>query len=361
MSPSLSGRQARQPPRALLLLGLLVGCRDLPEPSYETEHLLIGTNFDTPLCRGNLDRYERIVTTAEATLGTQVDGPIELYLWDGFFGTVPDWCPDDLSGCYRGGKVYSSLFSAEHELVHPVVDSFAAPRPFWSEGVAEALQTERTKFHASAPSDSIDAKDSDGVNYMTAGHFSRWVLETRGLDKYRELLRAKGDAREAFESTYGLLFEDAEQQYIAEAPDSYGAFISCEELPLESTNETSWSEMIDLACSEVDVFSDFQGLYAMRIFTVVERGDYSIATTGTVAALWRCAGEDYEIEPSFEEVEVYGDVPAYTAEWPTGYVKGLGDTSQPTVLDLTPGRYTISAGFEGFDARALEIAVEMVP
>jgi hypothetical protein len=72
-----------------------------------------------------------------------------------------------------------------------------------------------------------DNLELEDPNYASAGHFSRWVLETYGEQSYRALLNHPGSAREAFEATYSMSVEDAEALYYDEAPHSYAALISC--------------------------------------------------------------------------------------------------------------------------------------
>ena len=120
---------------------------------------------------------------------------------------------------------------------------------------------------------------------------------------------------------------------------------------------TSWSETINVSCSEPSVYSSPQGLYAHRVLTIAERGDYEISASGHIQ---RCRDDAYEVEPSLEEPELYGDVPAYTAWYPTGYFKAL-PAGEPQVLDLTPGRYLVTAGIEGFEADEVTVEVTRVP
>ena len=61
---------------AVAALGVSVAaCQEPLEIRYETEHLRIGTNFDEPLCRGDLDHFELVLTTAETALGADVTVP----------------------------------------------------------------------------------------------------------------------------------------------------------------------------------------------------------------------------------------------------------------------------------------------
>ena len=286
----------------------VLGCNELPEIQYETEHLRIGIALDPPLCQGNLDHYERVVTTLEQQLGTSVRKPIEVYLSDDptTFSEL-GWCNEAVIGCYWNGVVYASYLSIDHELVHAVIDTFATPTSFWNEGAAEAL-TDRTFFGQTAPVDNLDLAGYPQLSYNTAGHFSRWLLETHGIELYRKLLRAPGSSREAFESTYDMTMEEAQEIYFAEAPHAYGALISCDHPDLLETDDLHWSETIDVDCSTSDVWGDSRGIGAYRVLTISERGFYELTTSAEVGAIVSCFDEDLE-HPVLVGDPAYGDVP----------------------------------------------------
>ena len=344
--------------RAALIIGActLAGCLDLPELAYETEHLRIGTNFAEPLCQGDLDDLEGVVTFLEGRLDTSVEQPIEVYLWADQDQENPGWCDTALkSGCYRDGVVYSSERALDHELVHAVVDSFARPPAFWSEGAAEALASTRTQLSSSAPTDNLELEDP---NYASAGHFSRWVLETYGEQSYRALLSHPGSVREAFEATYSMSVENAQALYYDEAPHSYGALISCGHPELPSVGELSWSEELDIDCAQPHVYGGTSGIKAKRVLTISQRGYYAISTTAESALLMRCQDETYESPPSVEESELYGDVPAYTLMWINSYPVVVPGEEEITVLDLTPGRYEVLVGYTStYEPRAARLDV----
>ena len=339
---------------------LTCACQELPELRYQTEHLEIGTAFDAPLCRGDLEHFERIVTHTEDLLDTNVDSPIELYIWDPLADGRPRWCENEAAlGCYRDGVVYTSVVAIDHELIHPVVASLAGPERFWDEGAAEALQTERTRLGATTPTSELES-DGDAVNYNTAGHFSRWLIETRGIELFRALLIMPGGGRAVFEATYGLELGEAEAQYLAQAPHSYGAMIACEHPPLTMLEEATWSETITLDCAQADTYGGPQGLRTTRVFTVAARGDYALTISGEGGAISRCAHEDYELQPSLDQAEVYGDVPAYTDTWIHQYVRVLPGQAT-TVLDLAPGDYELVVASSVYEPQVVQVNIVQAP
>lgn len=344
-----------------LALGL-AGCEQLPELTYETEHLRIGTQFDEPLCRGDLDHLEFVVTSLEATLDTAVNSPIDVYLWDSReWAGNPGWCSGDLSvGCYRNGSVYASTLSIEHELVHAVAASLSnSPAAFWGEGAAEALQSHRTRFGRTAPIDNLKLEYPQ-LSYLTAGHFSRWLFETRGAERYRALLSSTRGARAAFETTYGMSMEAAQAEYLADAPFSYGALISCNHPALESTEPLEWAETIDIDCNNIGVRGSPDGMSVFRVLTVEERGHYELWTSAEFGSISLCNDTVLVSAPEPDD-PAYGDVPPVTMEFVERFSRVFSSEGQSGVLELVPGRYEVAVGFSGFEAKTAEVRVLPAP
>jgi hypothetical protein len=321
----------------------VLGCSDLPEIQYETEHLRIGIAFDPPLCQGNLDHYERVVTTLEQQLQTRVEAPIDVYLWDDPTSFAESgWCDENVLGCYSKGAVYANFFSIEHELVHAVVDTFAQPTPFWSEGVAEAFGAPRLIFSITAPVEELDLQPPY-LRYNTAGHFSRWLIETYGVELLRELLGARGSSREAFENTYAMTVEAAQELYFAQAPHAYGGFFSCGHPDLPQIGDLRWSETIEIDCSASDVRGTSKGIGAYRVLTISERGFYELTTTAEGGMIAPCLDEDLQA-PVVESARLFAG----------------GGHAKP-VLELIPGRYELGVGHAGHETRTVELEVRAAP
>lgn len=342
----------------VLALALVSACEPLPELTYETEHLRLGTAFDQPLCRGDLDHFERVITTVETQLQTTVEDPIEVYLWDSLqWGADPGWCTGDLYGCYRSSKVYSSLDSIDHELVHAVVATLPNDSArFWDEGAAEALQSARTFWGRSAPIDNLDLDRSQPA-YRVAGHFSRWLLETRGPELYRMLLSSPRGARAAFEETYNMTLETAQAEFFEAAPYSYGALVSCDHPDLEQQDTLEWTETIDVDCDAVGVRAGPFGIGAFRVLTIVERMHYDLSTSAEFGIIGRCNDVELESPASPEPDPALGDVPPITTAFIEQYVVRFGADGETTTLDLVPGRYEVSLGSNDFERRTVEVAI----
>ena len=339
---------------------VLAACQELPELQYETEHLRIGTRFEESLCRGDLDRLEALVTDLEVQLDASVERPIEVYVWSDIDADPPDWCDGNLEGCYveADRAIYTSERSIGHELVHAVVDTFADPAPFWSEGAADALEFTRTQYSSSPPSETVE---SDAPNYSTASHFARWLINSYGIESYRALLRQGGSAREAFASTYGLSIEEAEASYFDEAPASYGALNACGHPSLPSTGEGVWSESFEIDCASPHVYGGSLSMLIKRELVISEHGHYAVSTTADGGLLSRCQDEDYLIAPTLDEPELYGDVPAYTEAVLDGYLVPLPGNEEARVLELAPGRYELAVGYLSYETQTAEVEVARVP
>ena len=333
---------------ALTAGSLVLACQERPPISYETEHLRVGTSFDEPLCQGDLDHMESVISTVEAELDVRMDERVKVYLWP-----ITQWppssgiCDTDVSiGCATRGKIYSSMVALDHELVHVVIaNTLGWPKPFWSEGVAVALEPERTLFGLTAPVDGLDLERPD---YRTAGHFSRYLLETYGAAKFRELLGRSGSARKAFERTYGMSAEDAQRDYFEDAPWSYAPLIGCQSESLAPDGAFVWSEEVEIDCGDAKTYGGPTGVRTYRNVVIAERGQYAISTTAENLLISQCPDENLALAISGEEPE-FGDIPPVTSFIPTRYFRALSGDGEVTVLDLAPGRYELGVAFFDHD------------
>jgi hypothetical protein len=227
--------------------------------------------------------------------------------------------------------------------VHVVIASFASPTAFWNEGAATALQVNRSYLYEGKPSDHLDL-EAPYLNYYVAAQFSRWLFETYGVELYRSLLRAPGSAREAFEQTYDMTIEQAEELYFAQVPYSYGAFMACDYPEIPQVGEMQWSETIDIDCDKQHVYGGPLGMGAVRVLTITERGDYTFSTTAESGVILACRDVDLQTPPA-EDDPALGDVPPYDQRYlPLRPFAGDGEL---TTFDLAPGRYEFVVGNPG--------------
>lgn len=356
-SPSMISRPVAA---ALAVLGVTSpACQGPLEIRYETEHLRVGTSFEEPLCRGYLDHLELVVTTAEQTLGTDLESPVNVYLWSDQDWVSSEWCDTAKLGCFSNNSTYGTTFSVDHELVHAVIDTIGQPAPFWEEGTAEGFQRERVSFADTAPVSNLEL-DIPELSYDASAMFARWLFETYGPDKYRALLRHPGEAREALESVYGVTAEEAQEEYFSSAPHSYGAMVTCEHAELAAAGEREWLETIDLDCDHKHVWGGPYGMAAFRVLDISERGHYQVLTQAESFLIGRCKDETLDYLP-LEGDPAEGDIPPITAAMPDQFVRWFPGGEEPILLELVPGRYEVSIGQGDFEPRTYELSVRLAP
>lgn len=341
------------------VLVLVSACREQSKFRYETEHLRISTFFDAPLCRGDLDHLERVVTRLETDLDTSIEQPLEIHLWAAeMWPNNPGWCADEHAiGCFDGEVIHAQQLSVAHEIVHALVATLGSPAPFWSEGAAESRQTDRTAFGDIDPSASLSL-DTSQLDRRTAAHFSRWLIDVHGIERFRELLRSTGSGKEAFEATYGMSVQEAEASYLSDAPHSFAAWITCEHPLLAADGDSGWSETIVLACDQPAVYGGSLGMAVARVLEIDARGLYDVSTLASSVTIASCKDQDVPValDPSDPSL---GDIPPINEVFTQQVVRLLDGGGESNVLDLAPGRYEIVAGFPDHEPR--DIWIDVVP
>ncbi|MCA9656002.1 MAG: hypothetical protein H6712_02025 [Myxococcales bacterium] len=123
------------------------------------------------------------IELVEDFLGAPSDERIEIYLY-------ADSPPQCALVCYTPeGYIAANWNALDHEVVHAVVARFADPAPFWNEGIAEVLTKRGTdRCGQVSVTDNVSARESTEVDYATAGHFVRWLVETRGIEPVLDVL-----------------------------------------------------------------------------------------------------------------------------------------------------------------------------
>ena len=279
---------------ALSLLGF--GCR----PDYETEQLRITLDDDAPggFCAGDLHHLQDEVDRIERILDMRMRRPVDLV----YFTRLAD-CKISSEGCYFMGRhrIHTNAAAVSHELVHAVTGGCAGRRcdRFFEEGVAEALSgAVRFPRVISRPSDNLDRSSSPSIDYGTAGHFTRWLLEEQGVAKIRAML----DSRD-FEEVYGESLTSAEQRWMSTAPWLYPAHAPCPHESL-SFDADGGHEVLTLDCDEPDVRSGAgEGMGTCRTFEIEREGLYTYRSS---ASTWieRCQHEVIQEPPPIEHEAV---------------------------------------------------------
>jgi hypothetical protein len=274
-------------------------CLDLPSIQYETDEALIGTDFDVPLCPDDLDRIDRHIAFVEDILDAESDEKIEIYI----YASSPPRCREGGYSCYddRRKMVRTNWSDLEHEVVHAVVDRFAKPPPFWGEGIAVALDRNGTHLGVATVMQSIHVPDSRDLDYSTAGHFVRWLLEEHDPAHIRPILTGA-----AFEPTYGMPFDDAAASYEAEHPFAYPPWFPCDHPPLP-WQDGVWRESLDIGCDTEGGSTGEGGPFSVLRTVELEPGSYELDVHGGFGIrLLGCQTDVFIDEPP---AMVHGDVP----------------------------------------------------
>lgn len=230
--------------------------------------------FERPLCRGNIDLIDQAMAHVEDRLDVQVQGPIEITLWSRYTD-VADHCWEGALGCYSDGEIHTLWYGLEHEIVHAVAGPLGRPEPLWVEGIAEALSG-RTHDGETDVVSLAGLEDGKDVEYSTAGHFTRWLLEEYGVEGIRELARGS-----SLEEAYGMELADAGDDYDANAPWSYPHWNPCRGEQLDGTREGEWVYEIVVDCDDPWSSAEYEsGPTVLRTTDIEEPGTYRIFVTG---------------------------------------------------------------------------------
>ena len=249
---------------------------------YTTADLHI--HADTQRCEGDLARWQAFVDFASAYLGVAPSTPIEVYLWDqqADFSDLP-YCGGVVGGCLEAasGRVYTTDASLEHELVHALVRAQTNTDAFFSEGLAVALAGP-TAFGPYPPAFPVASPAE--VDYVSAGHFVRWLLEREGPAAVLAHMRGPGELGD-FEARFGS-YPALVDDFYASAPDTHAALHDPSVPTLELLDEGLWFSALELSCSASDVRGGHAGLEIVRELTLSESGVYSLwsSTKGSITA-----------------------------------------------------------------------------
>lgn len=276
--------------RTLALLGCALAACQPSEPtpppfSIFTDRARIALDEDyaaDPPCRGDLERIDAQVARVEEFLGVQRTEPVSIYI-----GDIEDYCrdPDNVVGCYRGDidMVFTAWAAIDHEIVHAVARDIEFPSRFFSEGTAELLSgsSRRDTSIALTPAD-LEAEVLH--NYVSATHFSRFVVETFGRDAFLQLISGV-----PFEDALGVTALEATQRYENEAPYAYPSMDPCPYPALPSVGDGVWQETVEFTCESSEASGFEFGGYSQNphptIFRTVtlEAGEYEFDYDGGVA------------------------------------------------------------------------------
>lgn len=222
---------------AVALAFALVGCKEIPEVAYETEHFEIAPDFDHPICAGTLAHFEDHLSFVESALARSVPfGERIRFYW--ITEDLDSWCSDRALGCYYPGTrvIVGTGESATHEIVHAVLNADARTNYFLEEALAERFSGVGA-YHRPA----LDDRPSPGellwlsptdyrfgeLDYAVANHFMAYVHRefgsgsTRGIAEVVVSGAGPPELQAVFERYTGFDFEFIESDYQARADAFY--------------------------------------------------------------------------------------------------------------------------------------------
>jgi len=319
----------------LTIVGASACGEPLPPIRYETDKALIGTDFDDPVCEHQLAAIDEHIRFVEDMLDAPSDEKIEIYV----YANGPGDCIG--LGCYyhEEGIIKTTWPAIDHEVVHAVEARFTdEPRVFWSEGVAEALEMNGTHEGASSVLDNIDQQDRRALDYATAGHFVRWLMETQDPSLIRPLLEGS-----AVDSVYGSSMEQLAEDYETQHPYAYPPWFPCDYPPLSSPEPEYWTEEIAISCDHPEGTAGENFRYSVVRSVELPAGQYSLETFGGSGT--RMVGCQMDIWQQQPMPMTHGDLPNQVENSQTA-VGRLFLSGEPHQLMLTDGTYKVVVATE---------------
>jgi hypothetical protein len=300
------------------------------------------------LCPADLSRFDHRVEFVEARLGVRRDEPVTIYVVDSDRedGWGPPQCSEGTLGCYAPAEdlVFTSFWSViDHEIVHAVTRDIDFPSLFWSEGAAELLSGKTTRKDLRVTLEPKHLEVQTLETYITAAHFSRFLVETRGWDGYNRIIRG-----ESFDAVYGESAGEVTDEYEREAPFAYPPLEPCPYPDLSEPDDGVWEDAFSLSCQD-EASTGTEWPWGPTVFRTVEleAGTYAFRFRGGFRYfLLGCHTDTLLDEPAPpSNGDLYNEVDYAT-----------GTQFPPTgthVLELTEGLYRLAAvGWhdESFDA-----------
>lgn len=340
----------------LVLLACSPEGPDLPPLELESGRAVIGIDeeFDITLCRGDLAYIDAQLERAEAQLGVRRSTPVTIYLVAS--SIIEELCGSDTNACYRHseGTIYSNWQSMGHELVHAAADGLEFPSLFWDEGAAELLSngTFRDDRITLEPAD-LEADTL--TTYRSAGHFSRFLVETHGWDAYRRTIRG-----ESLEDVVGQSAAELTAEYERDAPYAHPPLDPCPYPRIPQVDETHWHARLDFSCDSADA-TEFEAMVTSRssgaaVYRAVEleAGVYDLQLTGGDAMFAiACHTEELSVAPTApSNGDLYNE---------NDLAAALGfESGELHRLELTDGTYLLSVSSGTYDRASAEVSITRV-
>lgn len=278
----------------LALSAALGGCTPAPAPLATGSHVEIDILVeDTSLCAGTVEHLDRFVERAFAFLDASIPPDFVVPITIGY---VEDDCEHG-AGCYSHGEISVNTVDTSgraerpgdilrHELAHAVHDrAWGSSIPFFNEGLATSLSTLTESRPALLPIGDMLDKAALELSYDAAGRFVRFLIDTRGLARFRTLYRGApgrdaAGTRAWFGEVYGESFEDIEAEYLSGDPRCFYQLHLCDVAAAERIDD-DWSLTIPASCHDTEFFgaatADGELFATTRTLELVRGGRYFLS------------------------------------------------------------------------------------
>lgn len=280
---------------ALIPVAPALACHEVPAVAYETERFEVAPDFDYPICAGTLAHLEDHLDFVEASLSKTVPyGERIRFYW--ITEDVDSWCSERALGCYYPGTrvIIGNAASADHEIVHAVLNADAQTNLFLEEGLAELYSGVGSRRPAStgslAPSELLWISASDyrfgELDYAVAQHFLTYMHKSAGPGVVRALsevvVTGAGPPalEQAVERFAAVDYDTLEEQYLAFNALYYPGLREDAVTALEGDD---WVD-VSLRCDEDSTLGPLPetapGMYQVRRLVLPERGAVDFELVG---------------------------------------------------------------------------------
>jgi hypothetical protein len=267
----------------------------VPEEVDDTSHRLHWVFLDpnqTP-CAGTPEHVERFIERAFSFFDL---APPERF-------EVPVIVGGAAQGCAESGACYSPSAKAvyltwldsiattrasavlRHEVAHAVIDAvWGQSTPFFEEGLAEGFsETRGSTFQPVPVGDMLDAPPLL-VDYTLAAYFVRFLIDTRGRDRFERMFRSavgrsRAEIEALFAAVYGETFAAIEAEFLAGGPRCQFQLDVCD--PERAVEVRPGLRMaLPLSCEDPDVHGSRVGdelrVGTQRPLAIVDDGVYRV-------------------------------------------------------------------------------------
>ena len=277
----------------LSLLGGSVGACEEPVPPdpapvvWEGERIEIATHDELLACGGSFDYLDDFVFALQDDHGLEWGGtPIRYYMLTSEELAALDFCPPG-ARCIKDHRVYTDVAVDLHEMVHAIrSESLGQPLPgitYFEEGLAvlydPETRTEDPSLDVYAGLESIADLNEymSARHYGVAGHFTRFLVDTYGIEGHVAFVQAQAsvgtvaELEVTFEETTGEPFAGVVDEYRAQYPLCSDLartrhLLECAQPPVQPDGNSLRVEY-ELSCDDPEVLGPVGGRM-WRSFTI---------------------------------------------------------------------------------------------